>query len=76
MYKLLNPIDTPEGLKEQNFICRISDNACIPFNESNTDYQIYLKWLDGYQQQFNTETHQIEWVLTTPGGNTPLPADE
>lgn len=24
---------------------RIADNAFIPFNEANTDYQAYLKWL-------------------------------
>ena len=26
-------------------IVRTSDNACIPFDPNNTDYQIYLKWL-------------------------------
>lgn len=26
-------------------IKRISDNAFIPFDEGNTDYQNYLKWL-------------------------------
>ena len=25
---------------------RLSDNAFIPFNPANTDYQEYLKWLD------------------------------
>jgi hypothetical protein len=29
----------------QNTIQRLSDNAFIPFNEDNTDYQEYLKWL-------------------------------
>ncbi len=24
---------------------RLSDNACIPMSESNTDYQAYLKWV-------------------------------
>jgi hypothetical protein len=24
---------------------RLSDNAFIPFDESNTDYQEYLKWI-------------------------------
>ena len=27
-------------------ILRTSDNACIPFDPDNTDYQAYLKWLD------------------------------
>ena len=26
-------------------ICRLSDNATIPFDPANTDYQEYLKWL-------------------------------
>ena len=26
-------------------ICRKSDNAYIPFDEANTDYQEYLKWV-------------------------------
>ena len=26
-------------------ICRNSDNAYIPFNEANTDYQEYLAWV-------------------------------
>ena len=29
-----------------NCIQRISDNASIPFDEANTDYQEYLQWLD------------------------------
>lgn len=29
-----------------NVIQRLSDNAFIPFDPSNTDYQAYLKWLE------------------------------
>lgn len=37
MYKLTS---------DDNVILRISDNAFIPFDEANTDYKAYLKWLD------------------------------
>lgn len=29
-----------------NQIYRLKDNACIPFDPANTDYQAYLKWLE------------------------------
>jgi hypothetical protein len=31
--------------KPARCIKRLSDNAFIPFDEANTDYQAYLKWL-------------------------------
>ena len=42
MYQLLpdNIIGPATGIK------RISDNAFIPFDPANTDYQAYLKWLE------------------------------
>jgi hypothetical protein len=40
MYKLVN---TSMG---QNMVQRFPDNACIPFDPANTDYQAYLKWLE------------------------------
>jgi hypothetical protein len=45
MYKLLPQQQTPSGLVDANIIMRISDNACIPFDPANTDYQAYLKWV-------------------------------
>ena len=31
--------------KEFEMVYRLSDNAFIPFDPANTDYQEYLKWL-------------------------------
>jgi hypothetical protein len=42
MYKLINSDYAPF---EPNQVKRLSDNACIPFDPANTDYQEYLKWL-------------------------------
>ena len=36
MYKLMNDKQT---------VKRLSDNAFIPFDPANTDYQRYLEWL-------------------------------
>jgi hypothetical protein len=37
MYKLV---------KDTKLVNRLSDNAFIPFDPANTDYQEYLKWLE------------------------------
>ena len=42
MYKLIKNQATGEML---NQVQRLSDNACIPFDPANTDYQAYLAWL-------------------------------
>ena len=41
MYKLFNPLKIMDTFS----IMRISDNAVIPKDEANTDYQEYLEWL-------------------------------
>ena len=42
MYKLIkNPIT-----EQVNMVQRLSDNAFIPFDPDNTDYQQYLAWLE------------------------------
>ena len=42
MYQLLP--DTPLGPAQ--CVVRTSDSARIPMDETNTDYQAYLKWLE------------------------------
>jgi hypothetical protein len=42
MYKLVKNQATGEML---NQVLRLSDNAFIPFDPANTDYQAYLKWV-------------------------------
>lgn len=42
MYKLDN---IQFGKTESSSVTRLSDNASIPFDEANTDYQEYLKWV-------------------------------
>jgi hypothetical protein len=42
MYKL--QLNNLTGQPAQ-WVKRLSDNAFIPFDPSNTDYQAYLKWL-------------------------------
>ena len=64
MYQQVNlPIGARGTIK------RLSDNAFIPFDSDNPDYQTYLKWLDGYELQSSG-------YVKTSNGNTPLPADE
>jgi len=42
MYKLA-PLSF--GHTEYSVVIRLADNASIPFDEANTDYQEYLKWI-------------------------------
>jgi len=42
MYRQYKNID---GIIGDNVVVRIADNAFIPFNPANADYQTYLTWL-------------------------------
>ena len=57
MYKIINNSNNVA-------ICvmRLSDNACIPFDPDNTDYQAYLKFIEDGGQAI-------------PSESVPLPAD-
>ena len=41
-YKLTNPLISGDPVTT---VIRLSDNAFIPFDEANTDYQEYLEWV-------------------------------
>ena len=43
MYKLLKN-QSQTGLAE--CVLRTTDNACIPFDNANTDYIAFLKWIE------------------------------
>ena len=43
MYKQIKSYFTNEIDTQQ--VLRIADNATIPFDPANTDYQVYLKWV-------------------------------
>ena len=43
MYKLSPPSFLSN---EVTSVIRLSDKACIPMDEANTDYQEYLKWIE------------------------------
>jgi hypothetical protein len=40
-YKLVNP-----SYGEPTSVNRLSDGASIPFDPANTDYQVYLVWIE------------------------------
>jgi hypothetical protein len=53
MYKLNNEINGKVS------ITRLTDGSCIPEEDTNADYQIYLKWLDGYEITSNGDRKSV-----------------
>ena len=45
MYKLQLCKAVDGTILETTAVIRLSDNATIPFDPANTDYQAYLKWV-------------------------------
>ena len=41
MYKIIKDFIS----NKEAGVIRLSDNACIPFDEANIDYQAYLAWV-------------------------------
>ena len=56
MYKLIK-----NKFGNDDSVCRLSDNACIPFDPANTDYQAFLK--------YQSEGGKVY------GADEPIPAD-
>ena len=54
MYKLIKVIETGKV----NAVLRLSDNAGIPFDPDNTDYQAYLRWLEEGNTPLPAEENQ------------------
>lgn len=62
-------------------ILRVEDNACVPFDPANGDYQIYLKWLAEGNEPLPADLPPVApqelapepEVVPTPEQETPAP---
>ena len=46
IYQYKQTLNPMTGQVNDTMILRLQDNATIPFDPANTDYQQYLKWLE------------------------------
>jgi hypothetical protein len=60
-----------EQTLERKSVIRTTDGAVIPFDEANTDYQEYLKWVAE-----GSLPSPADIVEPSQASVTPLPADE
>lgn len=59
MYKLVLIFDENGlGIANENVVKRLADNAFIPFDPANTDYQEYLKWLAEGNEPLQPDNNQ------------------
>lgn len=56
MYKL-QP-NNPFTNEPSQIVKRLSDNAVIPFDPANTDYQAYIKWLAEGNEPLQPDNNQ------------------
>ena len=57
---------------QKNTVILRSDGACIPPDESNTDYQAYLKWLSEGNEPLPADEPQLPIVEPTPAVEAPV----
>jgi hypothetical protein len=70
MYQLIKmPSPFPQCIK------RIADNAFIPFDQANTDYQKYLEWLGEGNEPLPADEPQVQ-SLESPVPSTDASVDE
>jgi len=55
--KVINQLTGDEAL----CIFRLTDNAFIPFDPANTDYQAYLRWLEDGNTPLPAESPEVTW---------------
>jgi hypothetical protein len=61
MYKIQDTYDIfSRENRPESAVIRLSDNAVIPFDPANTDYQAYLKWLEEGNQPLPADENQGE----------------